>query len=205
MTWRPRMNDVDGKSPMAFDASLKVREGGQIKAGGTVDPSGPTVESEVHVAELGLTAFQPYISQVATIDLKSGSFSTRGKMRHGIKAAGAQTVYQGGFKLDNLRITETGGKETLVGWKSVQTDQLTVQIDPNRLEIGDLKVQQPSGRFIIEKDRSINMAKVVKSGPDAKKAEAPPKRPRPPATTPSPTGSVACWSAMARSISRTSA
>ena len=98
-------------------------------------------------------------------------------MRHGIKAAGAQTVYQGGFKLDNLRITETAGKETLVGWKSVQTDQLTVQLDPNRLEIGDLKVLQPTGRFIIEKDRSINMAKVVKSEPDAKKAEAPPKAP----------------------------
>jgi hypothetical protein len=46
--------NVDGKSPMTFDASLKVREGGQIKAGGTVDPSGPTVESEVQVAELAL-------------------------------------------------------------------------------------------------------------------------------------------------------
>ena len=167
--------NVDGKSPMTFDASLKVREGGQIKAGGTVDPSGPTVESEVQVAELGLAAFQPYVSQAATIDLKSGTLSTRGKMRHGIKAAGAQTAYQGGFKLDNLRITESAGKETLVGWKSVQTDQLTVQLEPNRLEIGDLKVVQPSGKFIIEKDRSINVVKVIKSDPNAKKAEAPEK------------------------------
>ena len=127
------------------------------------------------MADLGLTAFQPYVSQVATIDLKSGTFSTRGKMRHGIKAAGAQTAYQGGFKVDNLRITETGGKETLVGWKSVQTEQLTLQLEPNRLEIGDLKVLQPTGKFIIEKDRSINVAKVVKSDPTAKKTEAPAK------------------------------
>ena len=167
--------NVDGKSPMTFDASLKVREGGQIKAGGTVDPSVPTVESEVQVAELGLAAFQPYVSQAATIDLKSGTLSTRGKMRHGIKAAGAQTAYQGGFKLDNLRITESAGKETLVGWKSVQTDQLMVQLEPNRLEIGDLKVVQPAGKFIIEKDRSINVVKVIKSDPNAKKAEAPAK------------------------------
>ena len=55
--------NVDGKSPMTFDAGLNVREGGQIKAGGTVDPSGPTVESEVQVAELGLAAFQPYVSR----------------------------------------------------------------------------------------------------------------------------------------------
>jgi len=132
-------------------AGLKIREGGQIKAAGKVDPAGPAVESEVQVTELGLTAFQPYVNPAAAIDLKSGTFSTKGSLRHGIKAAGAQTAYQGGFKVDNLRVTETGGKETLVGWKSVQTDQLTVQLEPNRLEIGDLRVAQPNGKFIIEK------------------------------------------------------
>ncbi len=168
------LNNVDGKSPMTFDAGLKIREGGQIKVAGKVDPSGPAVEAEVQVAELGLTAFQPYINQVAAIDLKSGTFSTKGSLRHGIKAAGARTAYQGGFNVDNLRVTETGGKETLVGWKAVQTDQLALQLEPNRLEIGDLKVMQPNGKFIIEKDRSLNVAKVIKSDPAAKKPEKAP-------------------------------
>jgi hypothetical protein len=165
------LNNVDGKSPMTFEAGLKVREGGQIKVSGKVDPSGLAVESEVQVTELGLMAFQPYVNPAAAIDLKSGIFSTKGSLRHGIKAAGAQTAYQGGFKLDNLRVTETGGKETLVGWKSVQTDQLTVQLEPNRLEIGDLRVTQPNGKFIIEKDRSLNLAKVIKSDPAPKKPD----------------------------------
>ena len=164
--------NVDGKSPMTFDTRFKVREGGGIKASGTVDPSGPSVESEVEVAELGLTAFQPYVSQAATIDIQSGTFSTRGKMRHGIKAAEAQTIYQGGFKLDNLRVTEKDGNETLVGWKSVQTDQLAMHLEPNRLDIGDLKVLNLIGKFIINKDQSINLTKVIKSGPTAKTAEA---------------------------------
>ncbi len=164
--------NVDGKSPMTFDAGFKVREGGRIKASGTVDPSGPMVESEVEVTELGLTAFQPYVDQAAAIDIQSGTFSTRGKMRHGIKAAGAQTVYQGGFKLDNLSITEKNSKEPLVGWKSVQTDQLALHLEPNRLDIGDLKVLNLIGKFIINKDKSINLAKVIKSGPTAKSDEA---------------------------------
>ena len=165
--------NVDGKSPMTFDAEFKVQEGGQIRANGTVNPSGPTVESEVDVAALELTTFQPYVAQAATIDIKSGTFSTRGKMRHGIQASGAQTVYQGGFKLDNLRVTENDGKETLVGWKSIQTDQLTVQLEPNRIDIEDLKVLKLIGKFIIEKDHSINLTKVIKSGPDTKGAKAP--------------------------------
>jgi outer membrane protein OmpA-like peptidoglycan-associated protein len=156
---------------MTFDAGLRIREGGQIKAAGKVDPSGPAVESEVQVVDLGLTAFQPYINPAAAIDLKSGTFSTQGRLLHGVKAAGAQTAYQGGFKLDNLRVTETGGKETLVGWKAVQTDQLTVQLEPNRFEIGDLRVTQPNGKFVIEKDRSLNVAKVIKSEPAPKKPD----------------------------------
>jgi uncharacterized protein involved in outer membrane biogenesis len=168
------LNNVDGKSPMTFDAGLKIREGGEIKASGKVDPTGPTVEAEIQVADLGLTAFQPYVDPVAAVDLKSGTFSTKGSLRHGIKAAGAQTEYQGGFRVDNLRVTETGGKETLVGWKAVQTDQLTLQLEPNRAEIGDLKVVQPSGKFIIEKDRSLNIARVIKSDRAAKQPEKAP-------------------------------
>ena len=166
------LTNVDGKNPMTVEADLKVREGGRIKTNGTVDPSGPTVESEVEVANLGLTAFQPYVSQAATVDIQSGTFSTRGKMRHGMKTAEAQTIYQGGFKLDNLRVTEKGGNEPLVGWKSVQTDRLAVQLKPNRLDIGDLKVLNLIGKFIIDKDQSINLTKVIKSGSTAKTAEA---------------------------------
>jgi len=68
------LSDVNATAPMTQRES-KVREGGQIKAGGTVDPSGPTVESEVQVTELGLTAFQPFVSQVATIDSSPAAFN----------------------------------------------------------------------------------------------------------------------------------
>jgi hypothetical protein len=167
------LTNVDGKSPMGFEAGVQVREGGRIKAAGRIDPAGPAVEAEIQVAELGLVPFQPYLTQAAAADLKSGTFSTKGNLRHGIKAAGAQTAYQGGFSVDNLRVTEAGGKETLVGWRAVQTEQLTLQLEPNRLEIGDLRVSQPGGKFIIEKDRSLNFARVVKSDPAEKKAEKP--------------------------------
>ena len=121
--------------------------------------------------------------------LTSGSFSLKGSLRHGVKPGGPQTTFQGGFKLDDLRLVETGVKDTLAGWKSLQTDQLTLELEPNRLEIGDLKIVRPVGRFIIEKDHSINMVKVVKTDQAAKKPRTGETRaPRP---TRSPTGSAA--------------
>ncbi|MCU0561421.1 MAG: DUF748 domain-containing protein [Desulfobacterales bacterium] len=162
------LTHVDGTSPMKFEAGLTIREGGQVKASGTMDPSLPSVDAEVLVGELALKAFQPYIGQAAAVVLTSGAFSTRGSLRHGIKASGAETLYQGGFRIDNLRLVEPGAKETLVGWRTVQTDQLKLQLAPNGLEIGDLRVVQPSGKFIIEKDGSLNLANVIKPGPEPK-------------------------------------
>lgn len=162
------LTNVDGKSPMTFEAGLKVREGGQIKAAGTLDPSLPSVESEVQVGELGLKALQPYVGRAAAVVLTSGVFSTRGSLRHGLKASGAETLYQGGLRVDNLRLIEPGAKETLVGWRAIQTDQLKLQLGPNGLEIGDLRVVQPAGKFIIEKDGTLNLANVIKPGPEPK-------------------------------------
>jgi uncharacterized protein involved in outer membrane biogenesis len=167
------LNDVDGKSPMPFEASLGVRQGGQVSVRGTANPAEPTVEAELQVSKLELAPLQPYISRVAAVDLQSGTFSTQGALRHGIKDTGAQTVYQGRFRVGNLRLTEAGQKQTLVGWRSLATDRLTVQLEPNRLEIGDLRVALLTGKFIIEKDRSINVANVIKSDAGAQKPEKP--------------------------------
>ena len=168
------LEHVDGKSPMTFDAALSVVEGGRIRAAGTLSPQGPSVEAQLQVADLALAPFQPYVDQALAVNLTSGVFSLKGALRHGGKPGGAQTAFQGGFKLDDLRLVETGGSDTLVGWKSVQTDQLTLELEPNRLEIGDLKVVRPVGKFIIAKDRSINLVKVVKVDTGAKKDAAPP-------------------------------
>ena len=125
------------------------------------------------MSKLELAPFQPYLSQAATVDLQSGTFSTHGTLRHGIKTAGARTTYQGRFRVGNLRVTEAGQKQTLVGWRTLASDELTVQLEPNRLDIGDLRVALLTGKFIIEKNRSINLANVIKPGAEPKKVETP--------------------------------
>jgi hypothetical protein len=168
------VSNVDGRSPMKFNLGIRVREGGRIEAAGTVDPSAPSVDSEIRVTELGLTPFQPFVGKAAEVILKSGTFSTRGNLRHGIKSAGAQTAYHGGFKVEKLRITESDGKETLVGWKSLESNQLSLKLGPDKLDLGEVKVSEPTGKIIIEKDGSFNLAQVIKKDARPKREEKPP-------------------------------
>ena len=164
------LNNVDGKSPMTFDAGFKVREGGQLNAKGTINPSLPSVQSEIKLTGFSMIPFQPYLDQAVLLELKSGEFSTQGTLKYGFEETGAKAAFNGGFKVENLRMLEPRGTETFLGWKSLRTDQLKVQLEPNRLEIGELKLAQLIGKFIIYEDSTINLTKVIKTDSKSKKA-----------------------------------
>ncbi len=160
------LNDLDGISPSAFDAKVNVRQGGQIMAEGMIDPSVPSVKSDINVENLELKTFQPYVETLAFLVVDSGYFSTHGTMQYGNKQKDSQISYDGGFSIDNLNVVEPESNETFVGWKNFGTESLKLQIDPNRLEIGQLDIVQLSGSFIIYEDQTLNVLEVIKTDPD---------------------------------------
>ena len=154
--------DVDGKSPMGFKADIKIDAGGSVAAAGTLDPSGPTVESRIDVAGVALTPLQPYIDSVANLEMHSGELSSQGMLRYGMKDVGADLAYDGGLNLAKLRLTESGSKDTLLGWQALKTDQLKLRLAPNRLDIKEIKLDRPIAQLIIGEDRSVNLVQVFK-------------------------------------------
>ncbi|RJR40921.1 MAG: DUF748 domain-containing protein [Desulfobacteraceae bacterium] len=166
-----KASNVSGRSPMNFNMGFRIREGGRIEASGTLDPSKPSLDSDVLVAGLNLASFQPYLGKTVEATLESGTFSTRGKLRHLIQAAGARTAYDGGFKVENLKVLEQGGKETFVGWRSVGSDQLKLRLGPDSLDVGEVRVSELTGKVMIDKEGKLNLPKVVKSDSKPKGTE----------------------------------
>ena len=166
------LTDVDGKSPMGFKADIKIDAGGSVTAAGTLDPSGPTVESRIDVAGVALTPLQPYIDSVANLEMHSGELSSQGTLRYGMKDLGADLAYDGGLNLAKLRLTESGSKDTLLGWQALKTDQLRLRLAPNRLDVKEIKLDRPIAQLIIGEDRSVNLAQVFKTVPPASDAPA---------------------------------
>ena len=161
------LTDVDGKSPMGFKADIKIDSGGSVTAAGTLDPSGPTVDSRIDVAAVVLMPLQPYIDSVAKLDLHSGELSSQGSLRYGMKDLGADLAYDGGLNLAKLRLTESGSKDTLLGWQALKTDQFKLRLTPNRLDVKEIKLDRPIGQLIIGEDQSVNLVKVFKTEPQA--------------------------------------
>ncbi|MDX9788474.1 MAG: DUF748 domain-containing protein [Desulfobacterales bacterium] len=156
-------SQVDGRSTMPIELAVGIREGGRIKAAGTFDPTKQSLAAEVELVGIALPTAQPYIAPVAAIVLKSGTFSTTGSLRYAAKDTKAQTVYQGEFKVENLKITEPNADETLLGWISVNSKQLKLLLQPNGVDIGDIRVQGLIGKAIVEKNGSFNLANLIKA------------------------------------------
>lgn len=165
------LSGIDGNSPIEFKTDIQIDSGGSLSAAGKLDPSGPMVESNLNVADVSLTVLQPYIDSVAKLVMHSGILSSQGRLQYGIKTAGARLAYDGGLVLSKLRLTESGFKNTLLGWQSLKTDQLKFRLEPNRLDIKDLVLDRPVGQLIIAEDGSVNLAQVVKK--ESKAAAAP--------------------------------
>jgi hypothetical protein len=172
------LSPVDGRSPMGVDLELAIVQGGSVAVNGSVDPAGPSVDAGIQVTGVALPPLQPYLDPLVRLLLRSGTFSTQGKLVYGVEAAKARLAYDGGFDLAGLKITEPGSEETFLGWQSLKSSTLKLRLEPNRIELAELKLAKPVGKLIIAEDRSVNVAEVFKkpeTGGGSPSAEPPAK------------------------------
>ncbi len=170
-----------------LEAGFSLRQGGRFDARGTVAPGDRSGALDVRLAGLSLQPFAPYVNQFATLNLRSGAASTRGKLAFGQAKSGMQLSYGGGFAVDDLAITEEETEDAFLGWKQLSSSSLAFSLAPNRLRINELVAQNPFGKVIIFEDKSINLQRVLRSQPADKPAAGDAPAPQPEAR-PEPAG-----------------
>lgn len=160
-----RVTGIDGKSPMNFEAGFAVEQGGKVNLSGKIDPASQSVEARVNVAGLALAPIDPYLDPFITLTLQSANLSLQGDVRYGLPNAKSKISYEGSFGIDKLSLNQPGSKDTFLGWQSMQIPQLKLALEPNSLQIPEIRVSHPVGKLMIAEDKTVNLAKVVKEQP----------------------------------------
>ena len=189
-----RLSEIDGKSPMNFEMSFGMEQGGKVALRGKIDPATPSVEANVNLAGLVLTPIQPYLEPFITLTLDSAALSTDGVFRYGRPGGGPKISYEGSLGIDKLSLSQPGSNETFFGWGAMQVPQVKLTIEPNGLQINEIKLSKPVGQLIIAEDRTVNLAKIIKEQPGASGAAASPKpqsKDAPPMSSARPAGQQA--------------
>jgi hypothetical protein len=104
--------------------------------------------------------------------------SAEGTFQYGLPQSGSRISYDGSFSLDKLSLSESGSRETYLGWTALRIPKVKLNMEPNNLQIGEVRLIKPQGQLIIAEDRTVNLAKIVKDRP-AEASSPPPETAEP--------------------------
>ena len=137
-----------------FQASMESATGGMLEAHGRFMPSGKSADMNLKIRDLSLIPAQPYLSTITVLTIADGKLGASGHAAYDGKGA----RYAGSFSIDDLRLMNK--QRVFLSWKSISTRNL--KADRSKLAIATLDVDRPYAKLAIARNRTVNLAKVLK-------------------------------------------
>jgi uncharacterized protein involved in outer membrane biogenesis len=151
----------DAKAAVPVQLRFQVQEGGRFEAQGNVMPAAQSADLRLKLTGLALKPVQPYVAHATNLALVGGQAATSGRVRY----EGGKVRYDGEFVVRDLLLNEAGTDQRFLAWKSLGSSRLVVTQE--RLDIDELRVDGLGAKLLISKDRTINVAKVLKANEPA--------------------------------------
>ncbi|MFZ5558624.1 MAG: DUF748 domain-containing protein [Pseudomonadota bacterium] len=166
----------DGKTPMAVDAKLQVKQGGAVSATATLAEAGDAVQAQVKLAQVALAPLAPLVSKLSTLTLESGDVSGTIRIDYRAGRDGPALKATGAVAVGRLLLKEADTGERFLAWRTLAANGIDFRLGPDRLAIEEVRLLEPGAKIVVFEDRSVNLAKVMKRGGTAA-ADAPPAQP----------------------------
>lgn len=141
----------------------QLAQGGMLAFDGTFQllPT-PALEGSASIDELALMQAAPYLRQFVDVRLGSGTLTLDGQIH---TDAQQPFAFQGSASIDALSISEGPNDETLIAWRSLQTEQLDLRLKERQIETDSIAVEGLSGRVVIHEDQTTNFGQLVAKPP----------------------------------------
>jgi len=177
---------TDPKSVAQLDLAGRVKDGGQFSAAGRLNAHAPSVDLKVKAAGLSLVPAQALIAPHVRLELLSAIAAVDGRIRYNPdRSAGANLLFEGLFELSKVTLDEVEPKQPFLSLDLARASEIRLALEPDRLEIPELRVSGLATKLLIAEDQSVNVAKLKRqpAGQPAATSSSPPSS-SPPAATP---------------------
>ena len=153
---------VPFKGPLPVTASLRLNTQGTIDINGTVQLDPLQADLALTLAHIGLRPFQPYLDRAAQVDVKNGELELAGEVRYRSRHESEPMLrYRGQLGVNNLHLADRASQKEFLGWTALRLNKVALEVVPTKVQIGEIALREPSARFVIAKDGSTNIARVM--------------------------------------------
>ena len=156
---------VDGTaaSRSAVELALAIGEGGSITAQGDVALAEGAATLKLEGKGLPLLPAQPYLAQVAKLELRGGLLDLAGDLRLD-PAATPALRYTGTLALNQFGTVDARRKRDFLNWKSLAVEGLDASLQPVRVRAATIRADGLYARVIVAADRSTNLGDILVDG-----------------------------------------
>ena len=118
---------------------------------------------QVETGDIDLTLAQAYLAPLVNLELRSGRLNSQLQVKLD-QLQPLQLDVGGQASIRQLHVVDGPAKRDLLKWSSMDLNELHYR--GSRLDIGRVALQQPSVRFIINRDMSTNFSDLVRAQPE---------------------------------------
>ncbi|MGH8507377.1 MAG: DUF748 domain-containing protein [Gammaproteobacteria bacterium] len=148
----------DGKTPIGFDARLKIKQGGALSTAGQLSQKADRAEAQVTIEGMNLAPLKSLVAQVAALTLESAAVSAKLRVDYNQAKTGPSLKATGAFSLDNLLLNESKSVKPFLSWKALSADGIDLGLGPDKMSIKEVRLVEPDTKIVIFKDQTVNLA-----------------------------------------------
>jgi uncharacterized protein involved in outer membrane biogenesis len=153
----------DGTQPLKFALDTGLGTTGKLHGDGSLTLSPLSASVNAELKEFDLPPLQPYLSQQTAMTLYRGRLGAKLQLAYnGAPAKGqAHLKLSGGVDLSDLATRDNVSNADFITWKALQLVGIKFQLDPNALDVDQVRTVGAYGRVIIGANGSLNVAEIL--------------------------------------------
>jgi hypothetical protein len=166
---------LDSTRELPVTVQATIDDTATFRAEGWLVPESGRAEFEIALAGMALPKLQPYLANLAAVELLDGRLSAEGLATLAAPDEAPWLRFKGESSVQSLRVADREQKEVLVSWEQLDLAGLELEMAPDRLQVQRAVVRKPFLRAVIAPDQSINLVRALSAEP----APGPPAPPTP--------------------------
>jgi uncharacterized protein involved in outer membrane biogenesis len=155
-----RALSLDLAQPVPVRAAATLDGAATLSAEGTLTPATAAAGLAVTLDGLPLAKLQPYVADLAAIDVQDGRASASGQLRVADADAAPWLRFEGQASVDGFVAVDRAQRQPLVSWEGLALEGIELAVAPESLRIARVTARRPFLRAVVSPDQSLNLVRV---------------------------------------------
>ena len=168
------LSDLSGPrfTPAALRFSASFGKNAALKASGAITPAPFRYQGGVSVRRLPIRDFEAYLPDSFNFSVIGGNVDTAMNLDLAMKNGKPAGSFKGSAGVRDFHSIDSIGEEDLLKWESLQFDEVKGNLDPFKLSIRQVALNDVYSRIVVRKDGTLNLQNLVEKKEPAAQAAA---------------------------------